>query len=97
MTRTAPRPGRAEPPIIRSNVVLPQPDCPMMPTTLPRGISRLTSLRTGRDGSYPYQRFSMLMMGDSDTGKWANRQAGDCTRADSRRVKRTRPAAAFRL
>ena len=36
--------------MMRSSVVLPQPDWPMMPTTAPRGIARSMSRSTGRAG-----------------------------------------------
>jgi len=43
--------GRSAPMIMRSSVVLPQPDWPMMPTTAPRAIARSISRSTQKIGS----------------------------------------------
>ena len=53
--------------MIRSSVVLPQPDWPMMPTTDPRGIERLTSFSTGRAASYPNATSFISTMGSCCT------------------------------
>ncbi len=50
-TRAVPALGLNWAAMMRSSVVLPQPDCPMMPTTAPRAIVRLTSRSTGRAAS----------------------------------------------
>src|SRR2546423_7721936 len=54
-TSTWPAAGRSWPPIRRSNVDLPHPLTPRMPTTLPRGTSSVSPLRTGR-ASYEKRR-----------------------------------------
>ncbi|HHW1837949.1 TPA: hypothetical protein ACUUED_003512 [Pseudomonas aeruginosa] len=49
MTQTSPFEGRNWEAISRSNVVLPQPDGPMMPVTFPRGIRTSMLSKIARD------------------------------------------------
>ena len=46
-TYAVPSDGRITPAMMRKSVVLPQPDWPMMPITLPRGMVMVTSRSTG--------------------------------------------------
>ena len=50
-TRVVPALALSQPAMIRSRVVLPQPDWPMMPTTRPGSMRRLTPCSTGRAAS----------------------------------------------
>ncbi|MNC88653.1 hypothetical protein D3C83_44920 [compost metagenome] len=50
-TRVTPALALSQPAMIRSRVVLPQPDWPMIPTTLPGSMRRLTPCSTGRAAS----------------------------------------------